>query len=78
MVPLEADVSDPVAAAIGLSGVAAWMALSWRGALQQGETVLNLGGGGAVGQAGIGAARALGAGRRGRRGPLRGGAAAGA
>jgi NADPH:quinone reductase-like Zn-dependent oxidoreductase len=62
-VPLEADVSDPVAAAIGLSGVAAWMALSWRAALQPGETVLVLGGGGAVGQAGIGAARALGAGR---------------
>jgi NADPH:quinone reductase-like Zn-dependent oxidoreductase len=39
------------------------MALSWRGALQPGETVLVLGGGGAVGQAGIGAARALGAGR---------------
>ena len=63
VVPLEADVGDPVAAAIGLSGVAAWMALSWRGALQPGETVLVLGGGGAVGQAGIGAARALGAGR---------------
>jgi NADPH:quinone reductase-like Zn-dependent oxidoreductase len=39
------------------------MALSWRGALQPGETVLVLGGGGAVGQAGIGAANALGAGR---------------
>jgi NADPH:quinone reductase-like Zn-dependent oxidoreductase len=63
VVPLEADVSDPDVAAIGLSGVAAWMALSWRGALRPGETVLVLGGGGAVGQAGIGAARALGAGR---------------
>jgi NADPH:quinone reductase-like Zn-dependent oxidoreductase len=63
VVPVEGDVSDPVAAAIGLSGVAAWMALSWRAALRPGETVLVLGGGGAVGQAGIGAARALGAGR---------------
>jgi NADPH:quinone reductase-like Zn-dependent oxidoreductase len=63
VVPLEADVSDAMVAAVGLSGVAAWMALSWRGALQPGETVLVLGGGGAVGQAGIGAARALGAGR---------------
>jgi NADPH:quinone reductase-like Zn-dependent oxidoreductase len=63
VVPVEADVDDPVAAAIGLSGVAAWMALSWRAGLQPGETVLVLGGGGAVGQAGIGAARALGAGR---------------
>ena len=37
------------------------MALSWRGRLQPGERVLVLGGGGAVGQAGIGAARVLGA-----------------
>jgi NADPH:quinone reductase-like Zn-dependent oxidoreductase len=63
VMPLEADLSDTMAAAVGLSGVAAWMALSWRGALQPGETVLVLGGGGAVGQAGIGAARALRAGR---------------
>jgi NADPH:quinone reductase-like Zn-dependent oxidoreductase len=61
VVVLDADVADPVAAAVGLSGVAAWMALSWRAGLQPGETVLVLGGGGAVGQAGIGAARALGA-----------------
>ena len=37
------------------------MALSWRARLQHGEKVLVLGGGGAVGQAGIGAARVLGA-----------------
>ena len=50
-----------MAAALGLSGVAAWMALSWRARLQQGEKVLVLGGGGAVGQTGIGAAHVLGA-----------------
>jgi len=61
VVPLEASVPDELAAALGLSGVAAWMALSWRARLQPGERVLVLGGGGAVGQAGIGAARALGA-----------------
>jgi NADPH:quinone reductase-like Zn-dependent oxidoreductase len=61
VVPLDTDVSDPLVAALGLSGVAAWMALSWRGALQPGERVLVLGGGGAVGQVGIGAAHALGA-----------------
>ena len=61
VVPLEASVPDELVAALGLSGVAAWMALSWRGRLQPGERVLVLGGGGAVGQAGIGAARALGA-----------------
>jgi NADPH:quinone reductase-like Zn-dependent oxidoreductase len=61
LVPLETDVPDALVAALGLSAVAAWMALSWRGELQPGERVLVLGGGGAVGQAGIGAARALGA-----------------
>lgn len=61
VVPLETDVPDPLVAALGLSSVAAWMALSWRGSLQPGESVLVLGGGGAVGQTGIGAARVLGA-----------------
>ncbi len=61
LVPLATDVPDALVAALGLSAVAAWMALSWRGRLQPGERVLVLGGGGAVGQAGIGAARALGA-----------------
>ncbi len=61
VVPIEADVPDSLAAALGLSAIAAWMALSSRGALRPGENVLILGGGGAVGQAGIGAARALGA-----------------
>ncbi len=63
VVPLEASVPDELAAALGLSGVAAWMALSWRARIRPGERVLVLGGGGAVGQAGIGAARALGASR---------------
>ena len=61
VVPIAEEVPDALAAALGLSGVAAWMALSWRARLQHGEKVLVLGGGGAVGQAGIGAARVLGA-----------------
>ncbi len=61
VVPLVEDVQDTLAAAIGLSGVAAWMALSWRGELRAGERVLVLGGGGAVGQTGVGAAGVLGA-----------------
>ena len=56
-----AEVPDALVAALGLSGVAAWMALSWRAGLKDGERVLVLGGGGAVGQVGIGAARVLGA-----------------
>ena len=61
VVPIDVGVPDELAAAIGLSGVAAWMALSWRARLQTGERALILGGGGAVGQVGIGVARVLGA-----------------
>jgi NADPH:quinone reductase-like Zn-dependent oxidoreductase len=63
VVPVPADVGDAALAALGLSAVAAWMALTWRGRLQEGEHVLVLGAGGAVGQAALGAARVLGAGR---------------
>lgn len=63
VVPIEADVPDASLAALGLSGVAAWMALTWRGRLAPGERVLVLGAGGAVGQAAVGAAKLLGAGR---------------
>lgn len=61
LVTLDADVPDALVAALGLSAVAAWMALGWRAGLRPGETVVVLGGGGAVGQSGIGAARILGA-----------------
>jgi NADPH:quinone reductase-like Zn-dependent oxidoreductase len=61
VVPLDTRVPDPVVAALGLSAVAAWMALSWRAGLRPGERVVVLGGGGAVGQSGVGAAKALGA-----------------
>ncbi len=63
MVPISASVGDAALAALGLSAVAAWMSLTWRARLQAGERVLVLGGGGAVGQAAIGAARILGADR---------------
>lgn len=55
---------DPVlVAALGLSAVAAEMALTWRGGLAPGEHVLVLGAGGIVGQAAVQLARAAGAGR---------------
>jgi NADPH:quinone reductase-like Zn-dependent oxidoreductase len=60
---VEADVADAALAALGMSGVAAWMCLTARAQLRSGERVLVLGGGGAVGQAAIGAAKVLGAGR---------------
>lgn len=63
LVPLPSD-ADPVAvAALGLSAVAAHMALTWRGELQRGETVLVLGAAGVVGLAAVQLARTLGAGR---------------
>lgn len=63
LVPVDADVPDTALAALGLSAVAAWMSLTWRGGLRPGEHVLVLGAGGAVGQVAVGAARVLGAGR---------------
>ncbi|TCC63161.1 zinc-binding alcohol dehydrogenase family protein [Kribbella pittospori] len=63
LIVLDAPMADAQVAALGLSAVAAWMVLTWRAQLQPGESVLVLGGGGAVGQAAIGTARVLGASR---------------
>jgi NADPH:quinone reductase len=57
--PAEADAAH--VAALGLSAVAALMALTWRGGLVEGEQVLVLGAGGVVGQAAVQLARAAGA-----------------
>src|SRR5947199_5454289 len=57
------QIEDDLAAALGLSAIAAWMALTWRGHLQRGEQVLVLGASGAVGQVAVQAAKLLGAGR---------------
>jgi NADPH:quinone reductase-like Zn-dependent oxidoreductase len=56
------DGVDPVlVAALGLSAVAAYLALTWRGELEPGEQVIVLGAGGVVGQAAVQLARAAGA-----------------
>jgi NADPH:quinone reductase len=61
LVPLP-DGADPVeVAALGLSAVAAHMALTWRGELVPGEQVIVFGAGGVVGQAAVQLARAAGA-----------------
>ena len=60
---LPPEVDNEAAAALGLSAIAAWMALTWRGQLQPGEQVLILGASGAVGQVAVQAAKLLGAGR---------------
>jgi NADPH:quinone reductase-like Zn-dependent oxidoreductase len=57
------QIDDDLTAALGLSAIAAWMALTWRGHLQPGEQVLVLGASGAVGQVAVQAAKLLGAGR---------------
>lgn len=56
------DGADPVAVgALGLSAVAAYVALTWRGELAAGEQVIVLGAGGVVGQAAVQLARTAGA-----------------
>jgi NADPH:quinone reductase-like Zn-dependent oxidoreductase len=55
-------VDDAVAAALGSSGLGAWLAVAWRSGLQPGETVLVLGACGAVGTVAVQAAKLLGAG----------------
>jgi NADPH:quinone reductase-like Zn-dependent oxidoreductase len=54
---------DPTAAALGNTGLAGWLALSWRADLQPGETVAVLGATGQVGSVAVQAAKRLGAGR---------------
>ena len=54
---------DPTAAALANTGLAGWLALSWRAGLQPGETVAVLGATGQVGTVAVQAAKLLGAGR---------------
>ena len=63
ILPLPGHVADDLVAALGLSAIAAWTALTLRGGLRPGEHVLVLGASGTVGQVGVQAARLLGAGR---------------
>jgi NADPH:quinone reductase-like Zn-dependent oxidoreductase len=57
------DIDDVLAAALGNTGLGAWLAVAWRSRLEPGETVLVLGATGAVGSVAVQAAKLLGAGR---------------
>jgi len=60
--PVPASIDPGLAAALGVAGMAGWVALDHRAQLQPGETVLILGAGGAAGQLAVQSARILGAG----------------
>jgi NADPH:quinone reductase-like Zn-dependent oxidoreductase len=60
---IAAGLDDATAAALGNTGLGAWLALAWRSRLAPGETVLVLGATGAVGSIAVQAAKLLGAGR---------------
>jgi NADPH2:quinone reductase len=57
------EVQDGVAIALGISGLAAWLALTWRAQLKEGEHVLVLAASGVLGQIAVQAAKLLGAAR---------------
>ncbi len=61
LVELPAGADAVAVAALGLSAVAAHLALTWRGELAEGEQVVVLGAGGVVGQAAVQLARLAGA-----------------
>ena len=63
LLEVAACVDDAVAAALGNTGLAAWLSLAWRSDLKRGETVLVLGATGAVGHVAVQVAKMLGAGR---------------
>ena len=63
LLELAEGVDDVVAAALGNTGLGAWLALTWRAQLQRGQTVLVLGATGAAGSVAVQVAKTLGAAR---------------
>jgi NADPH:quinone reductase-like Zn-dependent oxidoreductase len=61
--PVPEGLDEGIAVALGISGLAAWLALTWRAKLQPGEHVLVLGASGVLGQIAVQAAKLLGAAR---------------
>lgn len=61
--PVPDGVDDGVAVALGIAGLAGWLALSWSASLRAGESVLVLGATGTVGQVAVQGAKLMGASR---------------
>jgi NADPH:quinone reductase-like Zn-dependent oxidoreductase len=61
--PVPDGVDDELAVALGISGIAAWLALEHHASLEPGESVLVLGATGSVGRISVQVAKLLGAGR---------------
>jgi NADPH2:quinone reductase len=61
LMDLPDGLDDGLAVALGVAGLAAWLALTWRAQLRPGETVLVLGATGVVGQIAVQGAKLLGA-----------------
>jgi NADPH:quinone reductase-like Zn-dependent oxidoreductase len=61
--PVPEGVDDGVAVALGIAGLAGWLALTWSAKLRGGESVLVLGATGTVGQVAVQGAKLLGASR---------------
>jgi NADPH2:quinone reductase len=60
-IPLPAAVSDEIAAACGIAGMAGWMPVAWRAPVRRDDRVLVLGASGTVGLVAVQAAKLLGA-----------------
>jgi NADPH2:quinone reductase len=63
LIEVPEDLDPGLAVSLGVAGLAAWLALTWRAELREGESVLVLGASGVVGQIAVQAARLLGAGK---------------
>jgi NADPH:quinone reductase-like Zn-dependent oxidoreductase len=61
LIDVPGEIDDVTAAALGSTGLGAWLALTWRAQLREGETVLVLGASGAFGTVATQAAKILGA-----------------
>lgn len=62
-IPIPDELSDEQALGIGMAGTTAWLALTWKGRLEAGQSVLVTAATGAVGQIAVQAAKVLGASR---------------